>query len=58
MVTGNGQVALRTQEKRPRARFDAIRGTLELGMATDELMRFLRGDPDESSLSTQTSSLM
>jgi AbrB family looped-hinge helix DNA binding protein len=24
-----------------------IRGTLDLGMSTDEFMRFVRGDPDE-----------
>jgi antitoxin PrlF len=46
-VTGEGQVALATKEKRPKGRFDAIRGTLDLGMTTDEFMRFLRGDPDE-----------
>ena len=34
--------------KEPAAsRFDAIRGTLDLGMTTDEFMRFLRGDPEE-----------
>jgi antitoxin PrlF len=46
-VNGEGQVALTTKEKRPKGRFDAIRGTLDLGMTTDEFMRFLRGDPDE-----------
>jgi len=25
----------------------ALRGTLDLGMSTDEFMRFLRGDPNE-----------
>jgi len=29
------------------SRFAAIRGTLDLGMTTDEFMRFLRGDPDD-----------
>ena len=29
------------------SRLDAIRGTLDLGMTTDEFMRFLRGDPDD-----------
>lgn len=29
------------------SRFAAIRGTLNLGMTTDEFMRFLRGDPDD-----------
>ena len=28
------------------SRLAAIRGTLDLGMTTDEFMRFLRGDPD------------
>jgi len=35
------------QERSQENRFDAIRGTLDLGMTTDEFMRFLRGDPDE-----------
>ena len=29
------------------SRLAAIRGTLDLGMTTDEFMRFLRGDPDD-----------
>jgi AbrB family looped-hinge helix DNA binding protein len=29
------------------SRFAALRGTLKLGMTTDEFMRFLRGDPDD-----------
>ncbi len=29
------------------SRLDVIRGTLDLGMTTDEFMRFLRGDPDD-----------
>jgi AbrB family looped-hinge helix DNA binding protein len=28
-------------------RFDALVGTLDLGMTTDEFMRFIRGDPEE-----------
>lgn len=47
IVRSDGQVALETNEKRPKGRFDALRGTLDLGMTTDEFMRFLRGDPDE-----------
>jgi len=47
----DGEVVLkalqRTPKKPPENRFDAIRGTLDLGMTTDEFMRFLRGDPDE-----------
>lgn len=46
-VASDGKVALETNEKRPKGRFDALRGTLDLGMTTDEFMRFLRGDPDE-----------
>ena len=46
-VKNDGQVALGTKEKRASGRFDAIRGTLDLGMTTDEFMRFLRGDPDK-----------
>lgn len=47
IVRNDGQVALETNEKRPKGRFDALRGTLDLGMTTDEFMRFLRGNPDE-----------
>ena len=43
----DGQIVVRSKVKRPKSRFDAIRGTLDLGMTTDEFMRFLRGDPDE-----------
>jgi AbrB family looped-hinge helix DNA binding protein len=40
--------AKRTVPKEPaESRFAAIRGTLDLGMTTDEFMRFLRGDPDD-----------
>jgi antitoxin PrlF len=46
-VGGDGQIVLETNEKRPKGRFDALRGTLDLGMTTDEFMRFLRGNPDE-----------
>lgn len=47
VVTGEGQVALKTKARRPKGRFEALRGTLDLSMTTDEFMRFLRGDPDE-----------
>lgn len=40
MVNDDGRVALGSKEKRPSGRFDAIRGTLDLGMTTDEFMRF------------------
>jgi antitoxin PrlF len=36
-----------SKKEPPESRFDAIRGTLNLGMTTDEFMRFLRGEPDE-----------
>ena len=45
------EVVLRTKReplKEPiENRFAAIRGTLDLGMTTDEFMRFLRGDPSD-----------
>jgi antitoxin PrlF len=45
----DSEVVLRTKRELPKepieSRFDAIRGTLDLGMTTDEFMRFLRGDP-------------
>jgi antitoxin PrlF len=47
----NKEIVLKTKQepsKEPiEIRFDAIRGTLDLGMTTDEFMRFLRGDPDD-----------
>jgi antitoxin PrlF len=46
-INSQGQIVLRAQEKQKKSRFDAIRGTLDLGMTTDEFMRFLRGDPEE-----------
>jgi antitoxin PrlF len=46
-VGADGEIVLRTAAKRPKSRFEAIRGTLDTGMTTDEFMRFLRGDPDE-----------
>ena len=46
-----GEIVLTAKSKLPKeppeSRFDAIRGTLDLGMTTDEFMRFLRGDPEE-----------
>jgi len=38
---------LKTKEEKPKSRFDELIGTLDLGMTTDEFMRFLRGDPDD-----------
>lgn len=51
-VGDDGELVLRgkrrplTREEQ-KSRFAAIRGTLNLGMTTDEFMRFLRGDPDD-----------
>jgi len=51
VVASDGAVAIRKTadipKEPPESRFAAIRGTLDLGMTTDEFMRFLRGDPDE-----------
>ena len=54
---GDGRIMLKADEgaeKRAALRAESIekalasvRGTLDLGMTTDEFMRFLRGDPDE-----------
>jgi antitoxin PrlF len=54
---GDGRVMIKADEgaeKRAERRKEsiekalvAVRGTLDLGMTTDEFMRFLRGDPDE-----------
>jgi antitoxin PrlF len=51
-VGPSGELLLRAKKQHARrepmeSRFAAIRGTLDLGMTTDEFMRFLRGDPDE-----------
>jgi AbrB family looped-hinge helix DNA binding protein len=43
----NGQIVLRGKKSPAKGRFDDLVGTLDLGMTTDEFMRFLRGDPDE-----------
>jgi antitoxin PrlF len=41
-----GEVVLRTKEKQRKGRFDALRGSVKLGMTTDQLMRLLRGDDE------------
>jgi AbrB family looped-hinge helix DNA binding protein len=46
-IVGDGQIGLRTREKKPESRFAALRGTVDLGMTTDEFMRSIRGDPQE-----------
>lgn len=46
-IVGDGQIGLQTKMKAPKGRFDALVGTLDLGMTTDEFMQMIRGDPDE-----------
>jgi len=46
-INNRGEIVLRSKVKRPKSQFAALRGTLNLGMTTDEFMRFIRGDPDE-----------
>lgn len=45
-VGKDGQIVLEEKNAADRgpSRFDAIRGTLDLGVSTDEFMRFLRGE--------------
>jgi len=35
------------ERKRMEKALNELRGTLDLGMSTDEFMRFVRGDPDD-----------
>jgi AbrB family looped-hinge helix DNA binding protein len=46
-INNQAEIVVRTKEKRPKGRFDALVGTLDLGMTTDEFMRMIRGGPDE-----------
>jgi antitoxin PrlF len=50
-ISRDGDLIVKPKKTAPRepveSRFAAIRGTLDLGMSTDEFMRFLRGDPDD-----------
>lgn len=50
-VSRDSELVVKTRrppQKEPiERRFAALRGTLDLGMTTDEFMRFLRGDPDD-----------
>jgi len=46
-INNRGEIVLKSNGKRPKSQFEAVRGTLNLGMTTDEFMRFVRGDPDE-----------
>ncbi len=43
----DGRVFLKTGGGPPQDRFARLRGSAKLGMTTDEMMRFLRGDDDE-----------
>ncbi len=47
----NHEIVIKNKKQRQKepmeSRFAALRGTLDLGMTTDEFMRFLRGDPEE-----------
>jgi antitoxin PrlF len=47
VTNGNGDIVIRTKREPDPGRFDALVGTLDLGMTTDEFMRFLRGDLDD-----------
>ncbi|HEX3883458.1 MAG TPA: AbrB/MazE/SpoVT family DNA-binding domain-containing protein [Stellaceae bacterium] len=52
VVGHDGELVLKSkldpfEDKRHQSRFAAIRGTANFGMTTDEIMRFLRGDPGE-----------
>ena len=46
-VVGDGQIGLKAKTKPAEGRFDALVGTVDLGMTTDEFMRMIRGDPEE-----------
>jgi len=50
-VGADGDLLVKSSNKHdsesPAGRFDALVGTLDLGMTTDEFMRFLRGNPDD-----------
>ena len=46
-INNQAEIVVRTKEMRPKGRFDALVGTLDLGMTTDEFMRMIRGGPDE-----------
>ena len=46
-INNRAEIVMKTKEKRPKSKFEELRGTLDLGMTTDEFMRIIRGDPDE-----------
>jgi antitoxin PrlF len=51
VLKADPSVDAKTRAGRERQRMEkalvALRGSLDLGMSTDEFMRFVRGDPDE-----------
>jgi len=51
VLKADPSVDSKTRAGRERQRMEKalteLRGTLDLGMSTDEFMRFVRGDPDE-----------
>jgi antitoxin PrlF len=46
-VTKDGQIAIKTKEKKPKGRFEEFVGTIDLGMTTDEYMKLMRGEPEK-----------
>lgn len=46
-LADDGRVFLKTGDQPTQDRFASLRGSLKLGMTTDEFMRLLRGDGDE-----------
>ena len=51
VLKASQNIGAKTRADRERKRMEKalaeLRGTLDLGMSTDEFMRFVRGDPDE-----------
>ncbi|HEY3908883.1 MAG TPA: AbrB/MazE/SpoVT family DNA-binding domain-containing protein [Stellaceae bacterium] len=45
-VAEDGRVFLKAGDEPPQDRFARLRGTLKLGMTTDEFMRMLRGEDE------------
>lgn len=43
-TNNEGEIVVKSKEKRPESKFQGLRGSLDLGMTTDEFMRFVRGD--------------
>jgi AbrB family looped-hinge helix DNA binding protein len=45
-LTDSREVVIRAKEKQRAGRFDALLGSANFGMTTDELMRLLRGEDE------------